>query len=59
MYTTVCPVQPPDENPGQPAIVIGVLITIIVDITIEININNGVKRKYYYLVERLGTNYCF
>jgi hypothetical protein len=43
VYTTVCP-----ENPGQnqpPAVVIGVLITIIIDITIEININNGVTRK--------------
>ncbi len=40
VYTTVCPVQP--TPPAEPAYIIGVLVTIIVDVTEEIRISNGV-----------------
>jgi hypothetical protein len=45
VYTTNCPVGP-TAKPTEPAYVIGILITIIIDITVEIIINplnNGVE----------------
>jgi hypothetical protein len=38
VYTTVCPAEP-YAVPTQPAYVIGVLVTIIIDITVEVAIN--------------------
>jgi chitinase len=38
VYTTVCPAEPTPE-PTEPAYVIGILVTIIIDITVELVVN--------------------
>lgn len=44
VYTTICPIQP--TPPPKPPRVIGVLVTIIIDITVEICEVNGVTGLY-------------